>query len=408
MDQISAIDKELKEYHEVNARKPKSYGALSATIKKLYDAAKGFQASKPGSSRMPGVEKLIKEAVIEHAILSKLADFEKETDELERFKIIESVQENFFKQRERSELNNKALEGEIFTLLTSLVNSASNMGAAFVGRDLDELRKIGNDAATPSLLCSVIAECTAARNVQLMDAANGKPGLKYNTTRSATQKYSLSHAMEQSLGKRFRMGSLLHELTHLSIAQIFDNTCLMLSISKTATDAEILAMAKARNAKIQQLIAQIDLDVSEFERISRLTITQTGVTRNRLYVEYKEKALYPVCGKFANQYLRVFKPKMDPAEHARLVALAGQGLDCELIEYDTVINQMLLWSHLYGMDANCGTYTALESLVREAHSYRTRARALKSPAPRKPLPPLPNAALAAYAKKPLPVPPPRA
>jgi Domain of unknown function (DUF4157) len=401
LDKISTIDSELKALQDLNARKPKSYTALSVSAKKVYEAAKAFKSGKPDSSRMPGVDRLIKELVIEDAILSRLADFEKETDEIEKFKILETVQENFFKQRARSELNNKTLEGEIFTLLQNLVNTASDRGEAFVKRDLDELTRIGNDDGTPGVLRNVIAECTAARNVQLMDAANGKPGLKYNTTRGATQKYSLSHAMEQSLGKRFRMGSLLHELTHLSIAQIFDNTCLMLAIGKTATDAEILTLAKARNAKIQQLMAQIDRDLPEFDRLSTMTITQGTETRNRLYVEFKEKALYPVSGKFANQYLRAFKPKMDPAEHARLVTLSGRGLDCELIEYDTVINQMLLWAHLYGMDPNCGTYTSLEAMVREAYSYRSRARVLASPPPRKPLPPLP---LAAHAKKPLPVP----
>jgi hypothetical protein len=407
LSKVSAIDKELKAFLEANTRKPKSYTNLSAAAMKLYQAAKAFKSSNPDSARMPGIDTLIKEIVIEHAILSKLADFEKATDELEKFKIIEEVQENFFKQRGRSELNNKTLEGEIYTLLSKLVSTASKGAEAFVLRDIEELKKIGNDGATPALLRSVIAECTSARNTQGMDAANGKPGLKYNTTRGATQKYSLSHAMEQSLGKRFRMGSLLHELTHLSIAEIFDNTCVMLAISKSATDAEILALAKARAGKIQGLLAKIDQDLPEFDRMTAMTLEQEGVKRNRLYIEFKEKALYPVSGKFANQYLRVFKAKMDPTEHARLVTLAGQGLDCELIEYDTVINQMLLWSHLYGMDPGCGTYTALEEMVREAHAYRTRARVRKSPPPRKPLPPLPNQPLAAHAKKPLPVPPTR-
>ncbi|MGH7552922.1 MAG: hypothetical protein ACREMQ_07810, partial [Longimicrobiales bacterium] len=255
LDKISAIDNELKAYHVLNAKKPKNYTAMSKAAKKLYEAARTFKSQKPDSSRMPGVDQLIKEIVIEDAILSRLAEFEAATDELEKFKILEKVQENFFKQSQRSELNNKTLDGEIFTLLQAFLASASNRGEAFVKRDIEELVEIGKDLKTPPLLKVVIAECTAARNVQLLDAANGKPGLKFNTARGATQKYSLSHAMEQSLGKRFRMGSLLHELTHLSIAEIFDNTCLMLAVSTSATDAEILALAKSRNSKIQQLIA---------------------------------------------------------------------------------------------------------------------------------------------------------
>lgn len=401
LDRIAAIDRELKAFHSVNARRPKNYTELSKAARKLYEAAKGFKAQKPNSSRMAGVDLLIKEVVIEDAVLSRLAAFEAETDEVEKFKILEQVQENFFKQRERTELNNRTLEGEIFTLLQTVINSASDKGKAFVQRDMEELKRLGADPGMPGILKSVIAECTAARNTQQMDAANGKPGLKYSTARGPAQKYSLSHAMEQSLGKRFRMGSLLHELTHLSIAEIFDNTCVMLAVGKTASDAEILNLARSRNSKIQQLIAQIDSDLPEFQRMSTMTIQQEGVKRNRLYVEFKEKALYPVSGKFANQYLRAFKPKMPADVHARLSLLASQGLDCELIEYDTVINQMLLWAHLYGMDPNCGTYRSLESLVTEAYAYRIRSRALGSRPPARPLP-IPPRPGPGFGHKPLP------
>lgn len=385
-DRIAAIDTALKAFHEVNSRRPKSYTDLSRAAKKLYEAAKGFKGQKPDSSRMPGVDRLIREIVIEDAVLSRLAEFEAETDEVEKFRILETVQENFFKQRDRTELNNRTLEGEIFTLLQGFLASASNRGEAFVLRDIEELIALGRADGTPGLLKSVIAECTAARNIQKMDAANGKPGLKYSTARGSTQKYSLNHAMEQSLGKRFRLGSLLHELTHLSIAEIFDNTCVMLAISPTASDAEVLSLAKTRNALIQQLIAQIDRDLPEFERLTSMTIEQQGVKRNRLYVEFKEKALYPVSGKFASQYLVAFGRKMDAEVLERLKSLAGQGLDCELIEYDTVVNQMLLWAHLYGMSPTCGTYTSLEAMVRDAHAYRLRGRVLRSGPPQKPLP----------------------
>jgi hypothetical protein len=390
LDRISAIDNELKTYQALNERKPKRYSDMHKAARKLYEAAKAFKSQKPDSSRMPGVDRLIKEIVIEDAILSKLAEYEAAKTDLEKFVIIETIQENFFKQRDRRELNNKTLDDEIYALLTSTINSAANQAAEFVKRDIQELIKIGNESDTPGLLKSVIAECTAARNIQQLDAASGKPGLKYNRTRGATSKYALNHAMEQSLGKRFRMGSLLHELTHLSIAEIFDNTCIMLAIRADATDAEILEMAKSRNAKIHQLIAKIDENVGQFNELTSMTMTSykgtpQEVTRNRLHAEYKEKALYPVNGKFS-QYLAAFQKLMDPAVHARLSNLRGQGLDCELIEYDTVVNQMLLWSHLYGMDTNCSVYTTLDGLVREAHAYRLRSRALKSRPPAKPLP----------------------
>ena len=406
LDKISGIDDELKAFHELSMRKPRNFTAISKSARKVYDAAKKFKAQKPDSSRMPGVDELIRQLVIEDAIFARLAEFEAETDEIKKFAILEKAQEGWFKQRTRGELVNKWIDGDITILMNKLLTGNKN-APALVGRDIDSLIEIGKDPDTPALLSAVIAECTAARNTQQIDMACNTPGLKYNQSRGGTAKYTLNHALEQSLGKRFRMGSLLHELTHLSNAEIFGNTCLMLAISPGASDSEVIKVAKARNAKIAQLLALIDKEKSVFDAMDSMTITQGTAVNNRLYIEFKEKCTYPVSGKFGNQYLRVFKSKMDPAVHARLVDLNSKGLDCELTEYDSVVNQMLLWSYLYGMDKNSGIYQTLEALVREAQAHRLRGRVARFVPPNKPLPvppgrPLPGRVVGGPPNKPLP------
>jgi hypothetical protein len=220
------------------------------------------------------------------------------------------------------------------------------------------------------------------------------PGLKYNTTRGGgAKKYTLNHFMGQALGRRFRMGSLLHELTHLSNAEIFDNTCLMLSVRKSATDAQIRTLAGNRRGRLLSLKSEIE---------------SSSAVSPDLKTELISKVNYPIMGKFAS-YLLTFKSKLDAPNHARLTALQRDGVDCEIIEYDSVVNQMFLWCHLFAVDSSTGVYTKLMDMVREAHSYRNMerlmARPLPTPPPRavpvvrgaaprptppdKPLPPLP-------------------
>ena len=86
----------------------------------------------------------------------------------------------------------------------------------------------------------------------------------------------------------------------------------------------------------------------------------------------------------------------------RLRNLIAQGLASELVEYDTVINQMALWCHLWGVPENEPAYAELLTLVQEAALYRSSHRHIAKPLPvapvrpvvapthgRKPLPPTP-------------------
>ncbi len=404
---IASIDSELKAYHTLTAQRPPNFTKLNDAAKRVYRAAHAFRSDKPDSSRMPGVDALNKQIVLELAILGPLAAYETEPDDEEKFSHFSQAQDAFLKAKTSPEWENRWLESAIFTVKAAATTGAPTRRdlVAGVAHDIESLWAIGKRTDTPDILKAVIAECTAASNTQLLDLACMKPGLNYNTARGATQKYTLNHALDQDLGKRFRMGSLLHELTHLSIAETFANTVLMLAITPAASDAEILSLARSRNAKLHSLAAAIEANKAVFSELDQQVIVQNEVRYNRLYIEFKDKAVYPITGKFAGQYLRVFQAKMPADVHQRLTTLSTRGLDCELNEYDTVINQMFLWSHLYRMDHGCGVYTCLEALVREAYQYRSRARAMKSRPPAKPLPLPPSRGVGGPPRKPLPLPP---
>jgi len=264
--------------------------------------------------------------------------------------------------------------------------SKGGRASQLVLRDIEKLKKIANDPTLPGILKSVILEATSSANLQQIDTSVMSPGLKYNKTRGpGLKKYTLNHNMSQYLGRRFRMGSLLHELTHLSNAEIFDNTILILSIHKAATDAEITALASQRRGSLLALKAEIE---------------KSSAVSGELKGALVEKVNYPLMGKFGS-YLAVFKSQLDPAVHARLTALNRAGLDCELIEYDSVVNQMMLWCHLFNVDPASGLCTKLGSMVVDAYRYRQMAKVRKKPLPTPPVRVV-AAPSAVAARKPLP------
>lgn len=397
VDRVSVIDDEIKKFHKLDAAKPRKYVDLFKQIKVLQAAAHKFLSDRGNSPRRDGVSALSRQVYMEGALLEFLSQYEEETDDVDKFKFLEKAQEFFVRNIGRAELARSDLSNEITTLMNqhaNLMRGAGGRDSALVLRDIEKLKKLALDPTLPGILKSVVLETTASSNVQKIDTAVMTPGLKYNTTRGGgASKYTLNHFMGQHFGRRFRMGSLLHELTHLSNAEIFDNTCLMLAIRKTATDADMLSLAARRRGALLSLKTDIE--------------SATGISAD-LKNELISKVGYPIGGKFAS-YLLTFKPKLDATTHGRLSALQRSGLDCELIEYDSVVNQMFMWCHLFAVDPGSGVYTKLRTMVEDAHRYRQSeklmakplpvppVRAVAGPAtptaastpPRKPLPPLP-------------------
>ena len=386
-DKIAVVDKALAQYNKLDSVKPRDYPKLLTQLRSLYQACATYKQQRPDSKRNAGVDTLMKQIAKEEVILVPLAAFYNEPDAVGKFEHLETAQELVLQIQRHPDYKRKEGSQEIIDLINANANVLRTAGAsaAAVQRDIDELRKLADRDSLPKVLKAVIRECTATANTRQLDMKINKPGLMYNTANGATQKYTLNHATEQYLGKKFRMGSLLHELTHCSIAETFKNTCVMLAIAPTATDAEMLALARARNAKIARLQGLLSASAID----------------PQLKSECIDKAGYATGSKFAS-YVGAFKGCLGDAMVARLKNLIAQGMASELVEYDTVINQMALWCHLWGVPETEPAYAELLSLVQEAALYRSGHRHISKPLPvppvrataatmpgRKPLPPLP-------------------
>lgn len=386
-DKIAVLDRALAQYQTLDRAKPRDYPALLTQLRALFQACTTYKQQRADSKRNAGVDALMKQIAKEEVLLVPLAAFYRETDPVKKFEHLETAQELVLQLQHHPDYKRNEGTQEVIDLINGHENvlRTAGAGAAAVERDIDELIKLMDRDTLPPILKAVIKECTATTNTRQMDKKVNMPGLRFNTANAATQKYTLNHSTEQYLGKKFRMGSLLHELTHCSIAETFQNTCVMLAIKPTATDAEMLALARTRNAKIvslQNLLASSGMDA-------------------QLKKECIDKAGYATSSKFQS-YVTTFRATLGDATVTRLMKLVAQGMKAELVEYDTVINQMALWCHLWGVPENEPAYAQLLTLVREAYMYRSSQRLASKPLPvppvrgtaippRKPLPPLPSA-----------------
>ncbi|TQV73514.1 DUF4157 domain-containing protein [Exilibacterium tricleocarpae] len=361
-NKITAVQNELQAFHTLDSKEPKDYTAILKQLRKLYESCKTYHKERPGSNRKAGVDRLMREIGFEEVVLTSLAKYHTAGDELEKWDYLDECMARYQKIRGRSEFTRKLLGPELDALMTKYSSiKATDLTTAIVKKDIEALKAAAKRTDIPDILKSCITEVTAPNNLKNLDMTIWMPGAKYNTVRDKSlQKYTLKHTLAQGRGKNFRLGSLLHELTHVSIAETYSNSVLMLAIGSEATDTEILNEARLRKSHIGALKEAIkttsDQDLVPF-----------------LKKEMTDKANYPVSGKLIT-YLSNFKTKMPEVEHKRLSALARSGLDSELIEYDTVINQMMMWCYLYNVDPENKVYKLLKTYARVAYDRRAAYR----------------------------------
>ena len=113
----------------------------------------------------------------------------------------------------------------------------SNDGAALGWRALG-----GDIGGQPN---AVTVNGLRGRNLGSMTPLDGQ-FLKWN---GVTAQYVVEHSLQLGGGTAERVGSLGHELTHVSSGETFENTPLFLLFDPASSAEEIVAMAAARNMR---------------------------------------------------------------------------------------------------------------------------------------------------------------
>ncbi|MBA4179725.1 MAG: hypothetical protein C0506_03980 [Anaerolinea sp.] len=233
--------------------------------------------------------------------------------------------------------------------------------------EIQRLRDIAADDSAPQIVRDVITENLA--HIDEVHLQEGKPGARMAKVGETDRKYVVNHALVQAEGSTERLGSLMHEMTHVTTGETFDNAPLFLVFQKGKQVGpegvlQIKTLAKARNKGLLDVVAAAEGD-------AKLTAPQKKMVKDKC--EYANKPMLA-------QYLGTMKEKLGGVDSQEYKTLKSLSDDPEinpftgtLIEYDSVINQVLMYLFDWQVKPPSPTWVLVEQLATEARQFRASA-----------------------------------
>ncbi|HET8524780.1 MAG TPA: hypothetical protein VFL82_16235 [Thermomicrobiales bacterium] len=323
----------------------------------IHECDRYLGLSDKAAKRKPGVRQLRSEAAIEQRIVSRLALAEGEHDEIAKFRWLAEAREQFV------EANGAITQslGHLLNPLNSLTNACINSTRGtpkerqLIQDDLEELTRMRDDPTLPALLRNVLTEVLA--NVGQIKFEDSMPGATLSMA-GVPEKYTIYHSLNQAGGQAERLGALTHELTHVAVSEKFNNTPLFLAFRPGAADDVIIALTAQRTQRLVEIEQALDAD-------PRLTGEQKDLVRSKIN--------YGKGNKLTQYAINYFSTRKINAGQRDFINDLATKANNAVIEYDTVVNQMLVYMARWQVPLNNALYTKIRDVVQEAFDYRRNA-----------------------------------
>lgn len=234
--------------------------------------------------------------------------------------------------------------------------------------DEDFVRKLGalrEDETLPEETRSVIGELMAVvplvTVMQYPDGASG--GMKLGPAATADDPaFTFNVDTQVRGGTSFLLGHIAHELTHVAAHQAFGSSPVMELVQSGATDQEVAALAEERTRTLAHLKADL-AGSAEFDDFQQSMLD--------------EKLVYGAQPEKLELYAYSFEKagKITAAQKERLIGWgkAAGNASGTLVEYDTVLNQMLIYLHMWQISQDNPFYVRLRAAAQAAFDRRSRA-----------------------------------
>ena len=375
-NKILPVETALTTYLEAINDKPPNLPNALQSLKALSTACATYKTERPNSNRMPGVDEIKRLYDYEEPVLNLLVNAQNADGATmarhlmnARERMVDASRTLSVKEHGRMSWMDSAISS-IWSIKCGVMKDGDDWteeAKDLVRDDIDTLKRMVGMEATPGIVRAMLNQILAARITgQISPALNGA-GVKYNETRGPEKKYTLKHSVIYDGGARMRLGTLVHELTHVCIAEVFNNSAIMLALPRDFTDEEFMDVSRTRRSKVEALKSllasdqEINSDVFKHMYLPSNINTQLGYASNN---------------KLAT-YVGNMRDRLDRAEGKdfgdRILRLCKQGAGSEMIEYDSVINQSLIWCHLHELPQSNPVYKSLASLASENMLRRARA-----------------------------------
>ncbi|MER6106072.1 hypothetical protein ABT115_28220 [Streptomyces sp. NPDC001832] len=341
---ITMVDKALKAFYTLPDTDQR---AKLFALKDIVQACGDYTAHKPGGSRVGGTEQLGRQAEEAQKQLDLESVFQGLLTEIDRMRNPDEDQQA---------LGSKAQA----TAQTIPADRFQNMMGGFV----QKLGALRVEQALPEETRAVIGELMdVVHLVTVMQyPRGGMPGMKLNPAAEGGPSFTFNVDTQALGGTSFLLGHIAHELTHVAAHQAFGSSPVMELVQSGTSDEEVAALAAERKRALEDLKNELAGN-PEFN----------GFQQRML----KEKLVYGAQPHKLEMYANSFEKagKITAAQKERLVGWGKAAGDASgtLVEYDTVLNQMLIYLHMWRTSQDNPFYVKLRAVARAAYDRRRSA-----------------------------------
>ena len=375
---ILAVDNAVNDYRaagDYSGDKPAVADAREVALTKIRAAGNvylGLDATK--AKRRGAVQLLVNQVEAELPLLRRLMAARSERGLKEKLDVFLDV------QRLALEASRNGLRAEgLGTYASELVMKAAvaHDGAdratleEIVKTDFRQLKLISDDVDTPAIVREVITEALqhiGAIHLGDFRAAGARTPNDQERQDGVTTKYVVNHKLAVPLGQEERLASLMHEMTHVVAGETYQNTMMFLLFDPRTAPSDVVTLATERKAALLELLA-----------LTRNAL-QAGTINTDQDALLRDKLGYgggsATSGDKLGTYVSNFAAKLGPTELDRLRNLAQSisGFSSTVVEYDSVINQVLLLCYQWKLSSTDPLYLKVSDLATAAKRSRDTQR----------------------------------
>ncbi|NJQ13587.1 hypothetical protein HCN52_01150 [Streptomyces bohaiensis] len=361
---IVQVDNALTAFHAVPADRP---GTALIALKAVVRQCEAYVQHKEGKGegqRLAGVSELQQQAGDGQAKFRTLAAFNELVAEIDRL----------LERGANPDTDDRALAAAAQEVSRGI--PPDDFHAMMEGQ-VRTLGALSGDPDLPAETRGIIGELMAAaqRVTRMQVPMNGMPGMKITAGEGDSAEFTFNVDAQARGGSSFLQGHLAHELTHVAAHQAFGSSPVMELVEAGATPEEVRALATERKQTLLELQQALRNDPA-FNDFQESMLS--------------EKLVYGAQPQKLEQYASGFARagKITEEQRARLVAYGQAAGDASgaLVEYDTVLNQMLVYLHRWGISQDNPFYVRLRAAAQAASDRRNQARSRRGAGPPAPDP----------------------
>lgn len=409
--QVSWIDQALTAFHATPADR---FGAWFNALLRVVNACRIYLSSSSLFNRQkPAVERLLVEASgdLQRGLRAEVVAAKRRTTPIEVFRALGAIVDAANRAEAVGARSLHPFLAEVAIAMEALLKDLSEGDVrGIIGDDVARLRRLEQSARTPQVTRQLLGEILGNLDqVGLRRTAGAAAGTRIaKESDRIGKRYLVELRLVETGGSLERIGTAAHELTHVAAAERFGEPAMVLLADQNAAAPEIAALAVARGRRVAELVRLLAASTS-FSPLQRDLVTaklkyaggggqflKYLAQASEKLTKYRAEA---AAASSAAQAPRRAVPRtmaelnpegralvergelLRPELYAKLYLVASDQAAKEftntLVEYDTVITQLLVYLRLWGIQPPSrlypnAFYSKLLEIGAEVHAFRSR------------------------------------